>query len=53
MVDVVNNLKENNVDVFASTLSNRSINLKEVKNRKEYIYRNYPKKSLGPIFKKE
>ena len=31
MVDVVNNLKENNVDVFASTLSNRSINLKEVK----------------------
>ena len=31
MVDVVNALKENNVDVFASTLSNRSINLKEVK----------------------
>ena len=31
MVDVVNTLKENNVDVFASTLSNRSINLKEVK----------------------
>lgn len=31
MVDVVNNLKESNVDVFASTLSNRSINLKEVK----------------------